>query len=298
MDTQNAGNLCQLPASKMSAAVTFRNVTQHFDSLWGGRQVRALIDVSLDIHRGEVFGLLGPSRSGKSTAIRLITGQLSPMEGSVKVFAHSPRRRTIRARVGWLRPERQAAGSVAQLLLRKSELVVLDEPFAGLDSGARAELKELIRSTTRSSGTVIIATQSLLALKDVCDRLAVFAEGKVKAVGPTSALIASPDTLPWLLPTLPRSLCERLAQAARIELDLDNPVAGPQSILHQALLPGFSPASQGLEIAARFEASAVLRGDAKSAADPAASAAEEILARLVKAPEQSSTRIVGHDVRS
>ncbi len=49
--------------------------------------VRALIDVSFDVRRGEVFGLLGPKGSGKSTTLRILAGRLRPSEGKVKVFA-------------------------------------------------------------------------------------------------------------------------------------------------------------------------------------------------------------------
>ncbi len=64
--------------------------------------VRALIDVSFDVRRGEVFGLLGPKGSGKSTTLRILAGRLRPSEGKVKVFARSPRSRRARARIGYL----------------------------------------------------------------------------------------------------------------------------------------------------------------------------------------------------
>lgn len=46
---------------------------------------RALADMTLDIPRGEIFGLLGPNGSGKSTAIRILLGFLQPTAGSARI---------------------------------------------------------------------------------------------------------------------------------------------------------------------------------------------------------------------
>ena len=69
--------------------------------------VRVLTDVSFEVRPGEVFGLLGPSGSGKSTTIRILAGRLSPSEGKAKVFGRSPRRRSVRMRVGYV-PQRRS----------------------------------------------------------------------------------------------------------------------------------------------------------------------------------------------
>jgi ABC-2 type transport system ATP-binding protein len=66
--------------------------------------VRALEDVTLDIHRGEIFGFLGPNGAGKSTAIRLLLGLLHPTAGRASVLGFDSVRESveIRRRIGYL----------------------------------------------------------------------------------------------------------------------------------------------------------------------------------------------------
>jgi ABC-2 type transport system ATP-binding protein len=54
----------------------------------GCNSVTAVNDVSLEVRRGEVFGILGPNGSGKSTLVRCVSTLLVPDEGSIAVFSH------------------------------------------------------------------------------------------------------------------------------------------------------------------------------------------------------------------
>ena len=67
-----------------------------------GREVRALTDFSLDIARGEVFGLAGPNGAGKSTLISLLLGFLAPSEGETRIDGADPREFVARNGVGYL----------------------------------------------------------------------------------------------------------------------------------------------------------------------------------------------------
>jgi ABC-2 type transport system ATP-binding protein len=52
----------------------------------GGKRVVAVDNISLDIQKGEIFGILGPNGTGKSTLIRLISTLLAPDSGRITVF--------------------------------------------------------------------------------------------------------------------------------------------------------------------------------------------------------------------
>lgn len=63
-----------------------RNLTKIYRDFWGRKKVRALNSLSLDVQKGEVFGLLGPNGSGKTTTIKLLLGLLFPTEGEITVL--------------------------------------------------------------------------------------------------------------------------------------------------------------------------------------------------------------------
>src|SRR5690625_1740723 len=63
----------------MKQIIGLSNVTKQFD----GKM--ALRSVNLQVKKGEIFGLLGPSGAGKTTMIKLLTGQLIPSSGTIHV---------------------------------------------------------------------------------------------------------------------------------------------------------------------------------------------------------------------
>jgi NitT/TauT family transport system ATP-binding protein len=69
----------------MKPFVSFQQVGHRYALAQGGH-MQALTDVSFDIHRHEFVAVVGPSGCGKSTLLRLLSGLLTPSEGTVSVF--------------------------------------------------------------------------------------------------------------------------------------------------------------------------------------------------------------------
>jgi ABC-2 type transport system ATP-binding protein len=66
--------------------VETRNLTKVYRDFWGRQKVRALKALDIEIRRGEVFGLLGPNGSGKTTTIKLLLGLLFPTSGNIFIL--------------------------------------------------------------------------------------------------------------------------------------------------------------------------------------------------------------------
>src|SRR5436309_359559 len=89
--------------SRSSGEVVLR--TRNLSKQYGKRL--ALDNLTLEVHRGEIFGFLGPNGAGKTTTIRMALGLIAPTSGSVEilgqdVFEHRAR---VLPRVGALRSE-------------------------------------------------------------------------------------------------------------------------------------------------------------------------------------------------
>ncbi|NDJ33994.1 MAG: ABC transporter ATP-binding protein [Chloroflexi bacterium] len=81
-----------------SSAITLENLTRRFDDLV------AVDHLTFDIGEGEVFGLLGHNGAGKTTTVRLLSGVLSPDDGSARVLGLDPQKNgaDLRRRIGVL----------------------------------------------------------------------------------------------------------------------------------------------------------------------------------------------------
>jgi ABC-2 type transport system ATP-binding protein len=85
--------------------VETRRLTKVYRDFWGRQKKRALNALDLQIYRGEIFGLLGPNGSGKTTTIKLLLGLLFPTEGDAFVFGEPAAQVRKNERVGYLPEE-------------------------------------------------------------------------------------------------------------------------------------------------------------------------------------------------
>jgi ABC-2 type transport system ATP-binding protein len=123
---------------------------------------------------------------------------------------------------------------LAQALINDPDLVILDEPTAGLDPIGCREVKDLILALARRGKTVILSSHLLSDVEDVCDRVVIYYGGKIQAAGTLKELLSEPDTLRITTPVLPRPTLERVLEIIRKDISsgevrVDNPTQNLES---------------------------------------------------------------------
>ncbi len=142
-----------------------RNLSKVYRDFWGRQKVRALKALDLEIRCGEVFGLLGPNGSGKTTTIKLLLGLIFPTSGDAEVLGKQASDVTKNERIGYLPEEsylyrflnaeetldfygRLFNMSSAERRQRAKELIEL----VGLQVARRRQLREYSKGMTRRIG--------------------------------------------------------------------------------------------------------------------------------------------------
>jgi ABC-2 type transport system ATP-binding protein len=120
--------------------ISIRNLTRKFGTL------TAVDRLSLDIARGEIFGLVGPDGAGKTTTLRLICGLMDPTDGQITVAGHDVRRQidAVKDRIGYMA---QRFGLYADLTVEENMNFYAD--LFGLTGEAREDLKSRLLEMTR-----------------------------------------------------------------------------------------------------------------------------------------------------
>lgn len=77
--------------------------------------------------------------------------------------------------------------------IRKPRLLILDEPFVGLDPTAAFEMKKLLRELCNDGGAVFFSTHVLEVAEKLCDRIAIIKDGKLVESGTTSDIVGKSD---------------------------------------------------------------------------------------------------------
>ncbi|NPA91498.1 MAG: ABC transporter ATP-binding protein [Chloroflexi bacterium] len=215
-----------------------RGLTKEYDG------TVAVRDLNLRVRKGEVFGVLGPNGSGKTTTILMLLGLTDPTAGEMRVLGFDPMRQplSVKARVGYLpdqvgfydeltarenliyiaklngiprkeayrridealaqmgladvadrpvatfsRGMRQRLG-LAEILIKRPQLVILDEPTQGLDPQAAREFLDIIRDLRSHGISVLLASHLLYQVQAVCDRVGLFHKGRMVLEGTVQEL--------------------------------------------------------------------------------------------------------------
>ena len=147
------------------AVIEIRNLTKVYRDFWGRPKVRAVNSLSLDVNKGEVFGLLGPNGSGKTTTIKMLLGLLFPTDGEIRILGKPATDVAKNEQIGYLPEEsylyrflnaeetldfygRLFDMTPAERKSRADELIKM----VGLDKARRRQLKEYSKGMTRRIG--------------------------------------------------------------------------------------------------------------------------------------------------
>ncbi|MDM7324460.1 MAG: ABC transporter ATP-binding protein [Thermus sp.] len=220
------------------AVIKTHGLTKHY-----GRVV-AVEDLNLEVKEGEVFGLLGPNGSGKTTTILMLLGLTEPTRGEARVLGLDPMREPlkVKAQVGYLpdqvgfygeltawenlryttrllglsdgeakdrieevlkrmglwevrdrrvfafsRGMRQRLG-LAEVLLKRPKVAILDEPTLGLDPEAAREFLQLIKGLKSEGITILLSSHLLHQVQEICDRVGLFHKGRLALLGTVEEL--------------------------------------------------------------------------------------------------------------
>jgi sodium transport system ATP-binding protein len=139
--------------------------------------VQAVVELSLSIPRGEIYGLLGPNGAGKTTALRMLAGLLAPTSGRALLVNYEARTTRAKRELGYL------SGSTG-LFGRLTPREVLDY-FGQIHGLARTQIRERLHTLGSS-----------LALTDILDRRCeVLSTGERQRVSIARAVLHDPTVL-------------------------------------------------------------------------------------------------------
>src|SRR6476619_5520627 len=201
--------------------LSLANISKSFGS------TRAVNDVSLDVNKGEFFGLLGPSGCGKTTTLRMIAGLEKPDAGSIhfdgkEITDLPPERRGfgMRARhapkadinervrsalelvqlpgyekraIDELSGGQQQRVAIARAISIEPVLLLFDEPLSNLDVSLREETRgELRELVTRLGLTAVYVTHDQEEAFALCDCISVLVGGTLMQSGQPRELYEQP----------------------------------------------------------------------------------------------------------
>lgn len=158
-----------------NSLIEARNLSKVYTDFWGRPRVLALDALNLTVARGEIFGLLGPNGSGKTTSIKIFLGLLWQTSGEALVLGRPPADVHVKQRIGYLPEE----SYFYRFLTGRETLDFYGRIFGLPRVERRRRIGELLEQV------------SLTAAAD--RRMSEYSKGMMRRVGLAQALINDPE---------------------------------------------------------------------------------------------------------
>jgi ABC-2 type transport system ATP-binding protein len=122
---------------------------------------------------------------------------------------------------------------LAQALINDPALLVLDEPTSGLDPVGCRQVKDLMLTLARRGKTILLSSHLLADVEDVCNRLAILYNGRIRAMGRVRDLLQERNRLRLTVPLLSveqtRELLDLLRSRFGAGIEIDHPTIDLES---------------------------------------------------------------------
>ena len=177
---------------------------------------------------GQLFGLRGGQARRRIGELLDMVGLTQAADRPVGEFSKGMARRV----------------GLAQALINDPELIILDEPTAGLDPIGCRQVKDLMLTLARRGKTIVLSSHLLADVEDVCDRIAILYNGKLRAQGRVRTLLQKQDRLQLTIPTLAPDQLEKLLAVLRRKFRAEPDVEHPNVTLEQFFLQVVAEASR------------------------------------------------------
>ncbi len=158
-------------------AIKTENLTKAYRSFWRRKKILALDKLNIDIKKGEIFGLLGPNGSGKTTTLKLLLGLIFPTEGRALVLGKTTNDVAVKNRIGFLPEE-----SCFYRFLNADEIL---DFYGQLFKISRKERKARIDRLVEQVGLGFARKRPLRQ----------YSKGMLRRIGIAQALINDPDLI-------------------------------------------------------------------------------------------------------
>ena len=158
---------------------------EHLTKTYGEK--KAVDDLSLHIQAGEIYGFIGHNGAGKTTTLKSVAGILQFDGGEILVDGKSVRTQPLECKkeIAYIPDNPDLYEYMKQKLaiisawLHDPKLIIMDEPFVGLDPKAAHILKGMMRELCDAGGAIFFSTHVLEVAEKLCDKVAIIKGGKL-----------------------------------------------------------------------------------------------------------------------